>query len=197
MEETKSKRTLPKKQMAFVDVPPTVSKKAALSEEKSSKVKAHVEMPSETEGLYEVKLNEVKNVREVYGNWYSPKSYSAQYSKNNRGHTLIINVVGMVGGCGVAQCRGIYNITNPEAVIAFKEQILPNLKPIVDGRARVQGPGEQQRLYGAIFGYLGGAFWPTCEKYLLECGFVFVAEYPNYQHRVDGIEKQRMYMLKF
>ena len=91
----------------------------------------------------------------------------------------ILNIAGLITGCGLAQIYGISNI-DPNVT---KEDFLKELEPLKKDGA------------GGLIATLGKSYYIHEDK-LLKLGFELLSEYNNYRHSSTGSYKQKLYLLK-
>lgn len=97
----------------------------------------------------------------------------------------ILNLYGMVTGCGIMQCRGVMYITKDNF-----EKTKKDLNDYIE-KFKTSNIG-----VGMILCTLGETYYkfPDKEQFVLDLGFKQLSEYRNYRHS-DGY-RQRLYGLE-
>jgi len=111
-----------------------------------------------------------------YGGWNDKNTYPLDQSCG------YLTVCGMITGCGIVQMSGVINIQ--KKYIDEAKEVLEKIKENLFKDA------------GAIICTLGHNYRKKHEPILFELGFETIAEYSNYRHNEDGLEKQKLYILK-
>lgn len=140
---------------------------------------------SETKDLIlnkELEELQVENFKKFQGHREDYRKYN--YAVNCEGFGgCMIQVCGLITGCGIAQMYGISGCYNNASQEEFKNNVLPVITEV------------WRKNVGGILCTLGRDFVDKYENFVLSLGFQQIAEYSNYHHDITGQERQKLYIL--